>query len=83
MGWVGDDQSRLHPHLYADADFAGCVATQRSTSGAYLCISGIHSCFPTAASSTRQGCVSKSTPEADVIAMDGAIRTLGIPPLSL
>ena len=83
MGWVGDEQPQLQPHLYADADFAGCVATQRSTSGAYLCICGPHTCFPIAANSKRQGCVSKSTPEAEIISMDFAIRSMGLPSLSL
>eukprot|EP00972_Heterocapsa_arctica_P031557 4647733-Heterocapsa_arctica.AAC.1 len=32
IGWVGDRLSVVRPHLYADADFAGCVAAQRSTS---------------------------------------------------
>eukprot|EP00969_Alexandrium_andersonii_P017833 780214-Alexandrium_andersonii.AAC.1 len=31
-GWVGDSFSAVAPHLYADADFAGCVDTLRSTS---------------------------------------------------
>ena len=30
----------IFPHLYADADFAGCVETQRSTSGAHLVLKG-------------------------------------------
>ena len=83
VGWVGDEQSQLQPHLYADADFAGCVATQRSTSGAYLCICARHTCFPIAANSKRQGCVSKSTPEAEIVSMDFAVRSMGIPSLSL
>ena len=83
VGWVGDEQSQLQPHLYADADFAGCVATQRSTSGAYLCICAPHTCFPIAANSKRQGCVSKSTPEAEIVSMDFAVRSMGIPSQSL
>ena len=83
VGWVGDDQSQLTPHLYADADFAGCVASQKSTSGAYLCVRGPHTSFPISANSKRQSCVSKSTPEAEIVAMDFAIRSMGIPSLSL
>ena len=83
VGWVGDAQPQMQPQLYADADFAGCVATQRSTSGAYLCIRGPHTAFPIAAASRRQGCVSKSTPEAEIVSMDGAIRSMGIPSLSV
>ena len=29
VGWVGDPLERLEPHMFADADFAGCVSTQR------------------------------------------------------
>ena len=36
MGWAVDDMSSLHSALYADADFAGCVESLRSTSGAQL-----------------------------------------------
>ena len=35
IGWVGDSLEHLSPHLYADADFAGCAQTQRSTSGLF------------------------------------------------
>jgi hypothetical protein len=46
IGWVGDPLSELTPHLYADADFAGCADTQRSTSGVHLSIEGPNSNFP-------------------------------------
>ena len=32
-GWVGDEAAALSLHAYADADFAGCPKTKRSTSG--------------------------------------------------
>ena len=32
-GWVGDGATALSLHAYADADFAGCPKTKRSTSG--------------------------------------------------
>jgi hypothetical protein len=35
VGWVGDRLDCIQPHLFADADFGGCVATQRSTSGSH------------------------------------------------
>ena len=46
IGWVGDDLSALQPHLFADADFAGCTSTQRSTSGYRFAIRGPNTCFP-------------------------------------
>ena len=70
-------------HLYDDADFTGCLETSRSTSGVYLCIHGPGAAFPIAGSSKRQTNVSHSTPEAEIAAADFAIRTIGIPALTL
>jgi hypothetical protein len=39
--------------------------------------------FPLAALSKRQGCVSHSTPEAEIVAADTALRTEGVPALDL
>ena len=64
IGWVGDEMSALQMALYADADFAGCVESLRSTSGARLNLQGSHTGFPLAGLSKRQGCVSHGTPEA-------------------
>ena len=83
IGWVGDDISSLHLALYADADFAGCVESLRSTSGAHLNLQGPHTRFALAGLSKRQGCVSHSTPEAEVVSADTAVRTIGLPALDL
>ena len=68
---------------YADADFAGCVESLRSTSGAHLNLQGPHTRFPLAGLSKRQGCVSHSTPEAEIVSADTAVRTIGLPALDL
>merc|ERR1712004_273133 len=73
----------LQPHLFADADFAGCTDTQRSTSGLHLAIRGPNSCFPIAGVSKRQTCVSHSTPEAEMVSMNHALRHCGLPCLDL
>ena len=83
LGWIGDAPSKLQPHLFADADFAGCVETQRSTSGLHLALRGPNSCFPIAGVSKRQTCVSHSTPEAEMVSMDHALRHCGLPCLDL
>ena len=62
VGWVGDTLDQIQPHLFADADLAGDPLTQRSTSGAHLCLRGPHTSFPIAGLSQRQTCVSRSTP---------------------
>eukprot|EP00972_Heterocapsa_arctica_P044911 6628133-Heterocapsa_arctica.AAC.1 len=66
IGWVGDELTAVQPHLFADGDFTGCVETQRSTSGYHFCIRGPNTCFPVAGVSKHQGCVSHSTPEAEM-----------------
>ena len=83
IGWVGDELSLLQPHLFADADFAGCVETLRSTSDVHLAIRGLNTCFPISGQSKRQTCVSHSTPEAEIVAADFALRLDGLPCLDL
>ena len=83
VGWVGDKIDEVSPHLFADADFAGCLKTARSTSGIYLGLYGPDTRFPLQAQSTRQGCVSHSTTESEIVAADMALRTIGIPALEL
>ena len=83
VGWVGDSFDSISPHIYADADFAGCVETLRSTSGVQQALLGPNTNFPIAGHSKRQGCVSHSTPEAEMVAMGYAMRTTGLPAHSL
>ena len=82
MGWVGDGIEDVLPHLFADADFAGCVQSSRSTSGSFLCVRGPATFFPIAMQSKRQGCVSHSTPGAELVAADHAVTTEGVPAIS-
>ena len=83
VGWVGDKLEDIQPHLFADADLAGDPLTQRSTSGAHLCLRGPHTSFPIAGLSQRQTCVSRSTPEAEMIALAKALATHGLPGMIL
>ena len=83
VGWVGDSLEDLSLHLFADADFAGCTSSSRSTSGVHLCIRGPATCYPLNGISKRQGCVSHSTPEAEIVAGDFALRSSGLPALDL
>ena len=57
--WVGNDiMTYLSIALYADADFAGCAQSLRSSS--HMHIQGKRARFPLAGGSKRQGCVSHS-----------------------
>ena len=83
IGWVGNDLRSLQIGIFADADYAGCGQSLRSTSGSHMMAFGSHTRFPLAGGSKRQGCVSHSTPEAEIIAADYALRTHAIPLISL
>ena len=83
VAWCNDIVENLSVRLHADADFAGCLETSRSTSGVYLCVQGPETALPIAGPSKRQTNVSHSTPEAEIVAADFAIRTIGIPALTL
>ncbi len=83
VGWVGDKKDRLAPHLYADADFAGDSEPQRSTTGVHLAVEGPNSRFPITGVSKRQGCVSSSTPEAEIVAGNFAYNSVMVPHLDL
>ena len=83
QGWIGDPLDCLHPHLFVDADFAGCTSTSRSTSGVHLVLRGPRTSFPISAYSKRQGCVSHSTPEAEMVSLDFGVRMAGLPCFSL
>jgi len=82
-GWIGDPPEALKLHLFADADFAGCSKTSRSTSGLHLMLLGPSSCWPLAGQSKKQTAVSHSTPEAELVSADHAVRTVGLPALDL
>ena len=83
VGYVGDALTDVGVHVYADADFAGDPSTKRSTTGVHVCLRGTHTYFPINGQSKRQECVSHSTPEAEIVAADWALRREGIPTLDL
>ena len=83
IGWVGDSLGDSSIGLFADADYAGSGESLKSTSGAHLHIQGPHTRFPLAGLSKRQGCLSHSTPEAEIVAADFAMTRLGLPAITL
>ena len=69
--------------VYSDADFVGCAGTQTSTTGAVVLLSRGGYSAPISCLSKRQGCVSRSIPEAELVATDTAIRVMTLPLLSI
>ena len=82
-GFVGDGPSALKLRLYADADFAGDRPEFKSTSGCFLALTGPNTFFPLAAKATKQTSVAHSTVEAETVAANSAVRTIGLPALDL
>jgi len=83
VAWVGDAIDKLELHLFADADLASDPEDHVSTSGVHLEISGPDTKFPLQDQSKKQTAVSHSTPEAEIVAIDHALRTVGLPALQL
>ena len=81
-GWLVQDEPWA-PRIYADADFAGDPATQRSAAGVHLCIDGENSHFPLHGVSKRQDCASSSTPEAELVSGHYAYHKVLLPAMDL
>jgi hypothetical protein len=67
--YVGESMSNCRLALFADADFAGDKSDSKSTSGIFIAAVGAKTCVPLIAISKKQGCVSTSTCESEVVAM--------------
>ena len=81
--WCGDRKSDLRLHLYTDADLAGDPEDSVSTSGAYFAVVGPHAHVPLAQRCKKQGAVSHSSTEAELISADMGLKSIGLPALDL
>ena len=83
INFCGDDAETVQPHVYADADLAGCAATQRSTTGIHAQLEGPLTRWSISGTSKRQSAVSSSTPEAEMVAGHHAFNKVIIPQMDL
>lgn len=83
VGYVGDEVTRVHWDLFTDADFAGDMVSQKSTSGVHLTLMGPNTMFPLHGISKKQTVVSFSTPEAEMVAGCFGYRSIFIPAMQL
>ncbi len=65
--------------VYSDADFAGDTHESKSTSGCFVAVVGPNTFAPVSALCKTQSCVSHSSTESEIIALDHAMRNEGIP----
>ena len=81
--YVGDPVDQCHLTLFADASFAGDLTDSKSTSGNYLVLMGPRTFVPLSWMCKKQGVVSHSSTEAEVVSLETAVRLEGIPALML
>ena len=79
--WVGDSPEQCRIACFVDASFAGDIRDSKSTSGMYLALIGPNTFVPITWFCKKQGAVSHSSSEAELNALDAAIRLEGIPAL--
>ena len=77
--WVGDPPEDCILALYADASFAGYLDDSKSSTGSVLCLLGPNTFVPITWICKKQSAVSHSSTEAEVIALDAAVRLDGVP----
>ncbi len=80
--FVGDAPEDCHVLEYVDASFAGGVSDAKSTSGMFIAIVGPHTFVPITAFSKRRNAVSHSSTESEIVALEEAVRSEGLPTLT-
>ena len=81
--YVGDYPDDCFLVCFCDASFAGDLEDSKSTSGAYVVLMGPRTFVPITWLCKKQGAVSHSSTEAEVIALDAAMRMECLPLLVL
>ena len=79
---VGDKANDLKLAVYSDAPFAGDTGDSKSTTGAYLCLAGTNTFVPATWLCKKQGAVSHTLTEPDMINLDAALTLEGLAALS-
>ena len=69
--------------MYVDAGFAGDLGDSKSTGGAFIYLVGPNTCVPISWTCKKQGALSHSSTEAEIIALDMGLRMQGSPTLEL
>ena len=83
FAYVGDHVADCFVVMFVDAGFAGDLQDSKSTGGSFCFLLGPQTCVPLSWTCKKQGAVSHSSTEAEIISLDMAIRSEGIPQLHL
>ena len=81
--YVGDSPDKCCICMFCDASFAGDLKDPTSTSGGVLCLVGPNTFVVLNWLCKKQGAVSHSTSEAEVISLDAGCRMEALPALML
>ena len=83
LAYVGDTADKIKLVLFVDASFAGDINDSKSAGGAFLILIGPNTFVPISWICKKQGQISHSSTEAEVISLDAGLRLEGIPAISL
>jgi hypothetical protein len=83
VNWIGDKISDCKLMLFVDASFAGDYKDSKSTTGAMLCLVGPNTFVTLGWMCGKQGATSHSSSEAEIIALEAALRKEGLTALIL
>ena len=81
--FCGDPVHKLRLMVYCDASFADCSQTSKSTSGAFIAVVGPNTFVPITAICKKQTCVSHSSTESEIVALELALRAEALALLTL
>lgn len=81
--YVGDHVEDCVIVMFCDASFAGDLSDSKSTSGIYVCLVDPSTFVPLSCICKKQGAVSHSSSEAEIISLDAGLRMEAIPILQL
>ena len=81
--FVGDSPSQCSISMFCDASFAGDLKDSKSTSGGFIALFGPKTFVPITWICKKQGAVSHSSSEAEIISLEAVLRTEGLPALQL
>jgi len=81
--FVGDEAKDCKLALFCDASFAGDLRDSKSTSGVIMCLVGPRTFCPISWMCKKQGAVSHSSSESEVISLETGVRIEGLPSLEL
>jgi hypothetical protein len=80
---LGDELKDCKLYMFVDASFAGDLTDSKSTSGMILCLCGPNTFCPLSWICKKQGAVSHSSTESEIISMDAGMRMEALPALGL